>query len=142
MTEDEAINILKKITPDDLLNCWEGGEKEFEAIETILDLYQKTKYELKGKEALVDTMAHNEEVLTRNYEILETKLQQEKEKNEKLVDKTIQYDKTLEKLQKDTIWKDKIKDMKRYREFELQQEYKEFKDDIEWKTYNKILKEE
>ena len=67
---------------------------------------------------------------------------QEKEKNEKLVDKTIQYDKTLEKLQKDTIWKDKIRDMKRYREFELQQEYKEFKDDIEWKTYNKILEEE
>lgn len=36
--------------------------------------------------------------------------QQEKEKNEKLVDKTIQYDKTLEKLQKDTIWKDKIRE--------------------------------
>lgn len=43
LNEDEAIKILKKITPDDLLNCWEGGEKEFEAIETILDLYQQEK---------------------------------------------------------------------------------------------------
>lgn len=33
----------------------------------------------------------------------------EKEKNEKLIQKTINYDKTLEKLQKDTIWKDKIR---------------------------------
>ena len=40
---------------------------------------------------------------------LRKELEQEKEKNEKLVDKTIQYDKTLEKLQKDTIWKYKIK---------------------------------
>lgn len=43
MSEEEAIKILKEITPDDLLNCWEGGEKEFNAIETILDLYQKEK---------------------------------------------------------------------------------------------------
>jgi len=43
MSEEEAIKILKEITPDDLLNCWEGGEKEFEAIETILDLYKQEK---------------------------------------------------------------------------------------------------
>ena len=40
------------------------------------------------------------------------------------------------------ISKDKINDMKRYREFELQQQYKDFKNDSEWKTYNKILEEE
>lgn len=43
---------------------------------------------------------------------------------------------------KNYISKDKIRDMQRYREFELQQEYKEFEDDIEWQTYNKILEEE
>ena len=40
------------------------------------------------------------------------------------------------------ISKDKIMEMKRYREFELQQQYKDFENDIEWKTYNKILEEE
>lgn len=38
-------------------------------------------------------------------------------------------------------WKNKIRDMKRYREFELQQQYKDFENDSEWKTYNKILEE-
>lgn len=43
---------------------------------------------------------------------------------------------------KNVISKDKIMEMKRYREFELQQEYKDFENDSEWKTYNKILKED
>ena len=43
---------------------------------------------------------------------------------------------------KNSISKDKIRDMKRYREFELQQQYKDFENDSEWKTYNKILEEE
>lgn len=39
------------------------------------------------------------------------------------------------------IPKDKIRDMQRLREFELQQEYKDFEEDAEWKTYKKILGE-
>lgn len=54
------------------------------------------------------------------------KLQKE---NEKLKDKTIKYDKTLENLQKETIWKQKVKDKISERQFELQQEYKDFEDD-------------
>lgn len=42
----------------------------------------------------------------------------------------------------DYISKDKIRDMQIYREFELQQEYKDFENDTEWKIYNKILEEE
>ena len=61
-------------------------------------------------------------------------LEQEKEKNEKLVDKTIQYDKTLEKLQKDTIWKDKIKAKIK----ELEEEQKEYKGSQEWEIQDNI----
>lgn len=81
MSQDEAIKILKTMCTDNF--CIEQLKIK-QAIETILDLYQKTKYELEGKECVIDTMAHNEEVLTRNYEILETKLQQEREKNKEL----------------------------------------------------------
>lgn len=45
-------------------------------------------------------------------------------------------------LTNNNINKDKIRNMKRYREFELQQQYKDFENDSEWKTYNKILEEE
>lgn len=84
MSEDEAIEILKDFKKR--INTWHAElvEEDIQATETILDLYKKAKYELKGKECLVDTMTHNEEVLTRNYEILEKKLQQEREKNNKI----------------------------------------------------------
>lgn len=98
MNEDEAIKRLqeildfKKNTIDKIEdptereieeNCY-IEEMPFKAIETILDLYKNAKYELKGKEALVDTMSHNEEVITRYYEMLEEKLRQEREKNKEL----------------------------------------------------------
>lgn len=37
--------------------------------------------------------------------------QKEKQKNERLIDRTIKYDNTLEHLQRDTIRKDKIKEV-------------------------------
>lgn len=37
------------------------------------------------------------------------------------------------------VLKEKIEDMMICREFELQQEYKDFEEDVEWKTYKKIL---
>ena len=33
---EEAVNICKGITTDDLLNCWTGGEKEYNAIQTVV----------------------------------------------------------------------------------------------------------
>lgn len=39
-----------------------------------------------------------------------------------------------------SISKDKIRDRQMQREFELQQEYKDFEDDVEWNVYQKLLK--
>lgn len=91
---------------------------ELDLIETkyykkLLDLYKKTKYELEGKEALVDTMSGNEEVLTRNYEILEEKLKQEKEKNRQSKMRIVQLEKEIDTRIEDVntyyISKNKIK---------------------------------
>lgn len=46
-----------------------------------------------------------------------------------------------EYVEKNYIHKDVIRDMQRYREFELQQEFEDFENDIEWQTYNKILED-
>ena len=51
----------------------------------------------------------------RNKEAYKTVLQELKNsqnKNDKLLQKNIEYDKTLEKLQKETIWRKKIEDIK------------------------------
>lgn len=40
-----------------------------------------------------------------------------------------------------SISKDTIRDMQIQREFELQQEYEDFEDDIEWQTYKKLLED-
>lgn len=72
--------------------------------------------------------------------------QKEKEKNKeieiRLQEEINEVCEMKTRLFGNSISKDKIRDMKRYREFELQQQYKDFKDDIEWKTYNKILEGE
>lgn len=54
MSEEEkkAIEIVKNITTDDLLNYWEGPEEPYNAIKTILKLIekqQKENEELKNK---------------------------------------------------------------------------------------------
>ena len=46
-----------------------------------------------------------------------------------------------ERLITNSISKDKIRDRQMQREFELQQEYKDFEDDVEWNVYQKLLKE-
>lgn len=89
-----------------------------ELVQGLLDLYNKekrnhqmTKNNYQGLIADVSTIAETlelEEDATID-EILE-KINKEKEKNERLVDRTIKYDKTLEHLQRDTIRKDKIKE--------------------------------
>ena len=40
-----------------------------------------------------------------------------------------------------SVSKDKIREKQILREFELQQEYKEFKEDTEWNRYNELLEE-
>lgn len=50
----------------------------------------------------------------------------------------------IEKQQKEienSVSKDKIREKQILREFELQQEYKEFKEDTEWNRYNELLEE-
>ena len=46
----------------------------------------------------------------------------------------------LTELEHNSISKDKIRDRQMQREFELQQEYKDFEDDVEWNVYQKLLK--
>lgn len=116
----------------------------FQNVETLLDLYQKTKYELEGKECVIDTMTHNEEVLTRNYEILEKKLQQEKEKNKTLEEllqgrlfELYNYYKDLAgSYQANCISKDKIK--AKIKEIKAKKDFPEFAD-YEWNDTEKIL---
>lgn len=48
MTEEEkkAIEILKGISEDDLLNYWEGPEEPYNAIQVVLNLIQKQDTEI------------------------------------------------------------------------------------------------
>ena len=65
--------------------------------ETILKQYE----ELKRNKDIINTIEPDF-----FFEIVDYLLQE----NEKLKDKTIKYDKTLENLQKETVWKQKVKD--------------------------------
>lgn len=52
----EAIDTLKEITENDLLNYWEGPEKPYNAINTVLSLIKEQQEEiekLKNKEVLI-----------------------------------------------------------------------------------------
>jgi len=44
--EKKAIEILKNMTQDDLLDCWDQGEEEYNAIQTILNLIEKQQKEI------------------------------------------------------------------------------------------------
>ena len=56
-----------------------------------------------------------------------------------LSEETIIADEMVVEIKKKFVSKDKIRENQMLREFELQQEYKDFEDDEEWKTYNKLL---
>ena len=117
--EKKAIEIVKNIEEKDLLDCWDQGEEEYKSIQILLNLIEKQQAEL----------------------------DKEKEKNKELTDiiEAIEEFKRLkrpvmdlvhemQKFEDDFISKDKIRELLqdkiRYRQFELQQEYKDFKDDI------------
>ena len=44
--EKKAIEIVKGITEDDLLNYWEGPEEPYNAIQTVLNLIEKKSKEI------------------------------------------------------------------------------------------------
>lgn len=58
-----------------------------------------------------------------------------------LTEDLIIADEMVQEIKQKYISKDKIKDRQMQREFELQQEYKDFEDDVEWNVYQKLLKE-
>lgn len=99
-----------------------------ETMQGVLDLYQQEKE--KNKNLIKQLQEQNIEIQDISKQLRE-KEEEDIKMRAKFVLSLANY-----------ISKDKIRDMKKYREFELQQEYKEFKDDIEWKTYNKILEED
>lgn len=150
LSEDEATDKLKELVARckeckfaSCENC-EINWNEVKAIKTILDSYQHKKGRIDElKQELLQEKEKNNNLIKQlqeqNTEIQDISKQlREKEKEVVLVPEGTCF---MMK-PKNVVSKDKIRDMKRYREFELQQEYKEFKDDIEWKTYNKILEEE
>lgn len=74
MSEEDkkAIEILKEITTNDLLNCWEGGEKEYNAIQTALNLIKSQQKEI--------------ESLKQAGEATETVYKMQLEKKDKIID--------------------------------------------------------
>ena len=53
----EAIDTLKEITENDLLNYWEGPEKPYNAIDTVLSLIKEQQEEIDMKDKQIDLMA-------------------------------------------------------------------------------------
>ena len=53
----EAIDTLKEITENDLLNYWEGPEKPYNAIEIVLSLIKEQQEEIEKKDKQIDLMA-------------------------------------------------------------------------------------
>ena len=52
--EREALEIVKGITEDDLLNYWEGPEEPYNAIQTILNLIEKQSKEIEELKTQID----------------------------------------------------------------------------------------
>lgn len=125
---------------------------ENEAIKIILDDKKEYERTIKVLEDVRDTNGTKPietiEDCQKSVQAIETILdlyQQEKEKNKeieiRLQEEINEVCEMKTRLFGNSIGKDKIMEMKRYREFELQQQYKDFENDVEWKTYNKILEE-
>ncbi len=67
MEREEAIKILKAITPDDLLDCWDYGEKEYNAIQTALKALENSI----PKETIRDFIKNNAYVATYDFRTIE-----------------------------------------------------------------------
>lgn len=72
--EKKAVEIVKKITEDDLLNYWEGPEEPYNALQVVLNLLENQQKELNNLKEI--EQSHQEE----NGK-LRIELEQEKEKH-------------------------------------------------------------
>ena len=54
--EKKAIEIIKNITEKDLLDCWDYGEKEFKAIQIILNLIDEQQNKIASQEKQIKLM--------------------------------------------------------------------------------------
>ena len=65
--EEKDIKIIDEIIPDDLLNCWSGGQEEYEAIKKLSKAY-------KQDEKIIQEMANyikNEWGFANNNEVID-----------------------------------------------------------------------
>lgn len=72
MSEEEkkAIDIVKNITEDDLLNYWEGPEEPYNAIQTVLNLIEKQQEQLQEKDKVIDLMAEQIDLFKNKMDML------------------------------------------------------------------------
>lgn len=113
--EEEAFEIVKNITKKDLLDCWDYGEKEFKAIQTILNLTEKQREEIKKnqkfKKDIVNLiMLWDKKELPENKMIIETlkTIMHEFSRLEDIEDRKIQVAVEFVEEKRDKYWKDKI----------------------------------
>lgn len=59
MTDEEkkAIELVKNITQDDLLNYWEGPEEPYNAIQMVLNLIEKMKEIIESKNRTIESLS-------------------------------------------------------------------------------------
>ena len=69
--EKKAIEIVKGITEDDLLDYWEGPEEPYNAIQIVLNLIEKQQKEIEKKDKIIDLMAEQLAGLKNEVDILE-----------------------------------------------------------------------
>lgn len=125
MNIEESIKVLEKIKEMFLhlknYGWIEDLKRDFDTDKTIQAI-EKVLGELKKKNYTENTLRYQIERLYKS------RGEYEKARGVRLEHKT------------EYISKDKIRDRQTQREFELQQEYKDFEDDVEWNVYQKLLK--
>lgn len=113
--EKEAIEIVKGITEDDLLNYWEGAEEPYNAIQTILNLIENLIFKTETQKELLKYKTDKIEKQSKEIEGL-------KEDNKKKSIVIIEYQYLYEKLE------DKIK--------AKIEEYDKFQKEMTFKNHN------
>ena len=106
--EKKAIEIVKGITEDDLLNYWEGPEEPYNAIQTLLNLIKKQQKEIEDLKA--DKYGLEEEVQIQAKQLIEidgnyiSKEESEQKERKAYIKGTNDADELCNKK-----WEDKIK---------------------------------
>ena len=105
--------------------------KEEEAIKRLKSI-KEIYAEEEGKSVYMDIEVDDIEAIETLIRALEDYREDYNHRCQLAIDRKKQLD--------NSISKDKIRNRQMQREFELQQEYKDFEDDIEWNVYQKLLK--